>query len=95
MHNNPLVDEEIAEPEDEDDEEEDSEEAHVCWNTLGTCYGVDVQKANTFFDWMKPIFTPMIRIGIGCDAMNPVPCFILAKLAPGWVGGVLSSLALT
>ncbi|XP_078347421.1 uncharacterized protein LOC144632613 isoform X2 [Oculina patagonica] len=94
MHRDPMVDEEIEE-EDEEDEDNDPEEANVSWNTLGTCYGVDVKKANTFFDWLKPIFTPMIRIGIGCDAMNPVPCFILAELAPGWVGGVLTSLALT
>ena len=92
MQNNPLVDEEVPELEDED---EDDEEAHMSWNTLGTSYGVDVKKANAFFDWLKPIFTPMIRIAIGCDAMNPVPCFILAKLAPGWVGGVLTALALT
>ena len=91
MHKDPMVEEEIA----ENSDDEDSESGHVSWNTLGTSYDVDVKKAKTFFNWMQKIFSPMIRIGIGCDSMNPVPCFILAKIAPGWVGGVLTSLALT
>lgn len=95
---NLLFDDKVPESDEEDDDDdEDSEEGrgHVKWNTLGTSYSVDLKKANTFFDWLKPIFSPMVRAAIGCDAMNPVPCFILAKLSPGLVGGVLTSLALT
>lgn len=98
MHNNLLFGDKVPESDEEDDSDaEDSEEGrgHVRWNTLGTSYSVDLKKANTFFDWLKPIFFPMVRAAIGCDAMNPVPCFILAKLSPGLVGGVLTSLALT
>lgn len=97
MHNNPLFDDKEPESDEEDNEDENTEEGrgHICWNTLGTSYDVDLQKANTFFDWLKQIFSTMVRIAIGLGAMNPVPCFILAKLSPGWVGGVLTSLALT
>jgi len=97
MHNNPFFDDKEPESEEEDDQVEEPEEGrgHVIWNTLGTSYSVDLKKANTFFDWFKPIFSTMVRIAIGCGAMNPVPCFIIAKLSPGWVGGVLTTLALT
>ena len=77
-----------------EDEEEDDDDETVAWNTIRS-FVDDKQKAITFFDWLKNIFTPFFHIAIGCDKMNPVPCFILAKLAPGWVGGVLTSLALT
>ena len=97
MHNNPFFDDKEPESEEEDDQVEEPEEGrgHVIWNTLGTSYSVDLKKANTFFDWFKPIFSTMVRIAIGCGAMNPVPCLIIAKLSPGWVGGVLTTLALT
>lgn len=96
MQKNPLVRGE-GEDKDSGDESSDDEEDGGCvrWKSLSTSYDVDVKKAHAFFDWMKEIFSPYIQIGVGCDAMNPVPCFILAKLAPGWVGGILSSLALT
>lgn len=96
MHKNPL--ERAGDgDQDTDDERSDNEEEGGCvrWKSLSTSYDVDVQKAHAFFDWWKKIFSPYVQYGIGCEAMNPVPCFILAKLAPGWVGGVLSSLALT
>ena len=72
----------------EDDEEEDS---NTSWNII-TSYSDDVTKAHTFFSWLGKLFSPVIQIGIGGDEMKPVPYFILAKLAPGWVGGVLTSL---
>ena len=89
MHSNPMVSEEIVERDDEEEEDD-----HATWNTI-TSYCDDATKAHTFFNWLGKLFTPMIQIGIGCEAMNPVPCLILAKLAPGWVGGVLTSLVCT
>ena len=74
--------------------DEDERENRVSWNTISS-YSDDVTKARNFFDWLGKLFPPMIQVGIGCDRMNPVPCFILAKLAPGWVGGVLTSLTCT
>ena len=88
MHQDPMVNNEIVQP------DEDEEDDRVSWNTISS-YSDDVTKARNFFDWLGKLFSPMIQVGIGCDRMNPVPCFILAKLAPGWVGGVLTSLACT
>ncbi len=88
LHRNPMVNNEKVE------REEEEEDGHPSWNTI-TSYGDDVTKARTFFDWLGKLFSPMIQIGIGCETVNPVPCFILAKLAPGWVGGVLTSLICT
>lgn len=59
------------------------------WNTLQT-YKADPKKASRFYEWLEKIFSPMIRIGIGCHSMNPFPCFMLTHVAPGWVGGILS-----
>ena len=89
MGKNPYVMTEVSESEDDDDDD-----PRVDWNTIRS-FADDKQKAIPFFDWLKNIFTPFTHIVIGCDEMNPVPCFILAQLAPGWVGGVLTSLALT
>lgn len=98
MQSDPLVDDQAGDGEngdgDDSDEEEESERS-VRWKSLSTSYDVDVEKAHSFFNWMKKIFSPLIQIAIGCESMNPVPCFILAQIAPGWVGGVLTSLALT
>lgn len=88
MGKDPLVMTEVSESEDDDDD------SKVEWNTIRS-FADDKQKAITFFDWLKKIFTLFFLTAIGCDQMNPVPCFILAQLAPGWVGGVLTSLALT
>ena len=63
---------------------------HVRWNTLDTSYDVDIRKACSFFEWLQKIFSPCVRIGIGLESMNPIPCFILTHIAPGWVGGILS-----
>ena len=94
MHRDPMTDSEVMDMEIEE-KEGDIKRGHVLWNTLGTSYDVDLEKAIGFFEWMKKIFSSFIRIGIGCDQMNPVPCFILAQIAPRWAGGVLTSLALT
>lgn len=88
MGKDPLVMTEVSESEDDDDD------SKVEWNTIRS-FADDKQRAITFFDWLKKIFTPFFLTAIGSDQMNPVPCFILAQLAPGWVGGVLTSLALT
>ena len=87
MCNDPFIDSEL--PDDDDDDDDDRS-----WNTL-RAFGEKKIEATAFFNWLQKIFTPFIRIAIGCEAMNPVPCFILAHVAPGWVGGVLTSLALT
>ena len=63
---------------------------HVSWNTLSTSYSVDIKKALHFFEWLKKIFSPCTRMGIGLEKMNPIPCFILTRIAPGWVGGILT-----
>ena len=92
MSKDPLVDNEL--PEDEDDEDDDD---HVTsWNTLRALHDCGRKIEGTaFFDWLQKKFTPFVRIAIGCESMNPVPCFILAHVAPGWVGGVLTTLAKT
>ncbi|XP_078346773.1 uncharacterized protein LOC144632041 [Oculina patagonica] len=87
MHRYPMVNEEI-------EKRDYYEDGHPSWNTI-TSYSDDVKEAETFFNWLEKLFFPMIQIGIGCERMNPVPCFILAKLAPGWVGDVLTSLCCT
>lgn len=89
MSKDPLTDTEIPEEEDEDEDDESTS-----WNTI-TSFSDDKKKATAFFNWLKEIFNPFIRIAIGCESMNPVPCFMLAQLTPGWVGGVLTALALT
>ncbi|XP_068672409.1 uncharacterized protein [Montipora foliosa] len=103
MHKNPMVRHKIGELKVEtkdksndgdvgDDNDENSGKVigHVRWNKLHTSYHVDVRKASRFFRWLEEIFTPMVLIGIGCDQMNPIPTFMLAHIAPGWVGGILS-----
>jgi len=97
MHKDPMVKNEITalKIDSEKESEDGIQRGHVRWNTLQTAYDADVKKACDFFGWLENIFTPMTRICIGCERMNPTPCFILAHLAPGWVGGILSSLVLT
>lgn len=98
MHKHPMVNNEIRTLKLVDSLEKSDDgiqRGHARWNTLGTSYDVDVKKACNFFGWLEKIFTPMTRICIGCEKMNPTPCFILAHLASGWVGGILSSLTLT
>lgn len=86
MHRNPMVTHDIREMQ----VTGSSEDGHVEWNTLHTGYGIDVTKAIRFFEWLEKIFTPLVRIGIGVEQMNPIPTFMLAHIAPGWVGGILS-----
>ena len=86
MHRNPLVKHDIREMRVKGSSGDD----YVEWNTLNTRCGTDVTKAIRFFEWLEKIFTPMVRIGIGLEQMNPIPTFMLAHIAPGWVGGILS-----
>jgi len=92
MHNHPMVKNKIGKMQvDRGSESADGESiGHVRWNTLSTSYKVDVKKACRFFEWLEKIFSPMTLMGIGCERMNPIPCLILAHIAPGWVGGILS-----
>ena len=93
MSKDPLVANEVPDDDNDDDNEDDDVSG---WNTLRSYHdGEKMIEATAFFTWLKNKFTPFIRIAIGCESMNPVPCFILAHVAPGWVGGVLTSLALT
>ena len=84
----PFTDSEVP------NEDSDDEDDKASWNTLRS-FSDDKEKAMIFFDWLKKVFIPFVRIVIGRGQMNPVPCFILAQLSPGWVGGVLTSLVLT
>ena len=43
-----------------------------------------------FFRWLRKIFAPALYIYVGLEKMNPVPYFILTRLAPGWVGGFIT-----
>ncbi|XP_078347388.1 uncharacterized protein LOC144632585 [Oculina patagonica] len=97
MHKGLMVDNKIETLEVNTQQEESDGRLRVraTWNTLGTSCDIDIIKACDFFAWLEKIFTPMTRICIGHEKMNPTPCFILAHLAPGWVGGILSSLTLT
>ena len=53
------------------------------------------EEHTTFFNWLQKLLPQVIRIGVGADMMHPIPLFILAKIAPGWVGGVLTVLNYT
>lgn len=92
MHKNPMLKNEIKEMVvDSRGESADGKEiGHVKWNAIQTSYKADLKKARYFFEWLEKIFSPMIRVGIGCDQMNPIPCFLLTHISPGWVGGILS-----
>ena len=98
MHKRPMVDNEIRKLDFKPKNKSDDGTVlmgHVKWNSLGTSWDADFKQACDFFGWLEKIFTPMTRICIGGERMDPMPCFILAHLAPGWVGGILSSLHLT
>ena len=43
-----------------------------------------------FLRWLQKIFVPSVNIFLGSEKMNPVPYFILTRLAPGWVGGFIT-----
>ena len=78
-----------------DEEDDCDEDEGMSWNGLRSFISDDKERAVNFFKWLKKIFTPFIYIGIGCDLMNPVVCFLLGHIAPGWVGGVLTSVVCT
>ena len=90
LSNNPMESTTLSDDEDNYDQEDE-----IGWNGLRSFTEDDKQKAVNFFKWLKKIFTPFIYIGIGCDLMNPVACFLLGHIAPGWVGGVLTSVVCT
>ena len=78
-----------------DEEDDCDEDEGMSWNGLRSFIRDDKERAVNFFKWLKKIFTPFIYVGIGCDLMNPVVCFLLGHIAPGWVGGVLTSVVCT
>ena len=47
------------------------------------------QQAN-YFSWLQNVMVPTRTILAGGGKLNPIVEFFLTKLAPGWVGGVLT-----
>ena len=79
--------------EDEEDEDEDEDDSMIRWQSLA-CYTVN-DEAQKFFQFLKQLFCPAVKMCIGCEALNSVPVFLLVKLAPGWVGGYMSGVTCT
>lgn len=52
--------------------------------------GTKDSRCYDFIQWLRKIFVPTLYVYCGLDRMNPVPYFILTRLAPGWVGGFLT-----
>ena len=91
----PMVDTSHKKHDDDNDDDDDVLMRKLSCNSLRSFIKDDKHRAVNFFKWLRKIFTPFIYIGIGCDLMNPVACFLLGHIAPGWVGGVLTSVVCT
>ena len=81
---------------DEDDDDHDSEEK-PCLNSI---FGMGFpdqdeqwmyEDSRKFYEWLRPIMYPSFAIYVGGLKFNPVAIFMLAQLAPGWVGGALTA----
>ncbi|CAB4019936.1 Poly [ADP-ribose] polymerase 3 [Paramuricea clavata] len=81
---------------DEDDEDHDTDEK-PCLNSI---FGMDFphqdeqwkyEDSRKFYEWLQPIMYPSVDIFVGDQKFNPVAIFMLAQLAPGWVGGALTA----
>ena len=72
---------------------EGEENTTITWGSL-SCFRASYE-AHEFFRSLRQVFCPANEMCIGSGAMNSVPFFSLAKLAPGWVGGYMSGLVHT
>jgi hypothetical protein len=81
---------------DEDDGDHDLEEK-PCLNSI---FGMDFpnqdeqwkyEDSRKFYEWLRLIMYPSVAIYVGDQKFNPVAIFMLAQLAPGWVGGALTA----
>ena len=86
---------------DDSDYDEDENEHHIreqpCLNRI---FGMDfpfkdekwkLTDSQKFYEWLQPIMHPCVTVFAGEDKLNPVIVFMLTHLAPGWVGGALTS----
>ena len=51
--------------------------------------------ARPYMEWLQKLLVPSVMMCFGMEQMNPVPVFILTRLAPGWVGGFFTSVVCT
>ena len=90
---------------DDSDYNEDDGEHHVSQQLcLNSIFGMDFPgedekwkftDSRKFYEWLQPIMYPCVTAYAGEDKLNPVVVFLLTHLAPGWVGGALTSVIFT
>lgn len=51
----------------------------------------DHEKELAFFTWLQNIMVPTRHCFIGYEVIRPIVVFFITTLAPGWIGGVLTS----
>ena len=73
--------------------DEYDESNKIVWRCLA-CYRVTYD-AHEFFQFLRRFFCPAVEMCIACEVINPVPVFVLTKLAPGWVGGYMAGIICT
>ena len=85
---------------DSDDGEHDVSE-QFCLNRI---FGMDFpgedekwkfKDSRKSYEWLQPIMHPCVIVYAGEYELNPVVVFMLTHLAPGWVGGALTSVIYT
>ncbi|CAB3985676.1 Hypothetical predicted protein [Paramuricea clavata] len=67
---------------------------------LNSIFGVSAPKTDepwrlrdsrAFYEWLQPIMCPSFTAYVGDDVFSPMALYMLTQLAPGWVGGALTS----
>ena len=83
---------------DDDDEDDDEHDFEIkCLNSIfGMSYPTEDEQwmyedSRKFYEWLQSIMCPSVFIYVGEEKFNPVGIFLLAQLAPGWVGGAMTA----
>jgi hypothetical protein len=67
---------------------------------LNSIFGVSAPKkdelwrlrdSEAFYEWLQPIMCPSFTAYVGDEVFSPMALCMLTQLAPGWVGGALTS----
>ena len=58
-------------------------------------FEIENPAARPYMEWLQKLLVPSVMMCFGMEQMNPVPVFILTRLAPGWVGGFFTSVVCT
>ena len=94
----PMVDTSHKKHDDDDDDDNDDDVLmrKLSWNSLRSFIKDDKEKSvNSLNGLEKYSHLSFTLVRTRRDLMNPVTCFLLGHVAPGWVGGVLKSLVCT